>query len=605
MPCKTKKTSKLCTQTATASEYEKLNKIELLNIVSKLQCQLKEAEKSETLRKNESRAIRLVGIAYAIIDKNHQITTINETLLDLTGFTKKHTLKKNLFDYLLSTNDNNLIQKIKDSLQNNTNWQGEVLCRKKGKKFFTAWFVIAKFEDKKNKTEGYTAAFWDITRFKDNEKMLQEMAHFDVLTKLPNRSLMYDRLKQALTFASRYRLLIAVMLIDLDRFKEINDTLGHHVGDQLLVEASSRLSSAIRKSDTAARMGGDEFLVILPDVGSATNAAHLAQKFNSLLSSPFSLSGHELYISASIGVTIFPNDGSDSDVLIKNADTAMYHAKAQGKNNFKFFTEDINKSTVERFVLETRFRQALDKLEFHLNYQPKVDIKTGRISGMEALLRWYHPDQGQVRPTLFIPLAEETGLIIPLGEWALREACRQNKEWQDEGLRPIRVSVNLSVRQFRKRDFLSVVKEILCETKLDPKYLMLEITESTIIEDITGTISMLNDLRDAGVSVSIDDFGTGYSSLNYLNKFSLDELKIDASFISDLTIPENCRVVESIIALAHGLHHKVVAEGVETRNQLEFLRSNNCDEIQGYYFSKPLSAETLHDLLKKDPVFET
>lgn len=605
MSGRTKKNIKLCTKTATASAYEKLKKIELLNLVSELQHQIKSVEQSENLHKSEFRAIKLAGIACTIMDENQRITAINKTLLDLTGFTGKHALKKNLFDFLLNANDDKLVQKIKDALQNNINWQGEILCRKKGKKFFPAWFVIAKFEDGKSNTHEYTAAFWDITRFKDNEKMLQQMAHFDVLTKLPNRSLMYDRLRQALTFASRYRLLIAVMLIDLDRFKEINDTLGHHVGDQLLVEASARLSGAIRKSDTAARMGGDEFLVILPDVGSATNAAHLAQKFNSLLASPFLLSGHKLYISASIGITIFPNDGSDTDVLVRNADTAMYHAKAQGKNNFKFFTEDINKSTVERFVLETRFRQALDKLEFHLNYQPKIDIKTGRISGMEALLRWYHPDQGQVRPTLFIPLAEETGLIIPLGEWALKEACRQNKEWQDEGLRPIRISVNLSVRQFRKRDFLSVVKEVLHETRLDPKYLMLEITESTIIEDISGTITMLNDLRDAGISVSIDDFGTGYSSLNYLNKFALDELKIDASFISDLSIPENCRVVESIIALAHGLNHKVVAEGVETRDQVEFLRINNCDEIQGYFFSKPLSPEELHKLLKKDPHFET
>ncbi|TAN45234.1 MAG: EAL domain-containing protein [Nitrospirae bacterium] len=605
MPDKTKKDIKPLRKNTTPSGYENLKKTELLGLVSQLRRRLKAAEKSENLHKSEIRAVRLAGIAYTIMDADQRITALNKTLLDLTGLTEKEALGKNLFDCLLNANDNQAIQKIKDALLGNENWQGEILCRKKGRKTFPAWLIIAKFEDEKDKIQKYTTAFWDITRFKNNEKMLQEMAHFDVLTKLPNRSLMYDRLRQALTFASRYRQLIAIMLIDLDRFKEINDTLGHHVGDQLLVEASARLAGAIRKSDTAARMGGDEFLVILPDVGSATNAAHLAQKFNSLLASPFLLSGHDLYISASIGVTMFPNDGSDPDVLVKNADTAMYHAKAQGKNNFKFFTEDINKSTVERFVLETRFRQALDKLEFHLNYQPKIDIKTGRIIGMEALLRWYHPDQGQVRPTLFIPLAEETGLIIPLGEWALREACRQNKEWQDEGLRPIRVSVNLSVRQFRKRDFLTIVKEILSETGLDPKYLMLEITESTIIEDISGTIIMLNALRDAGVSVSIDDFGTGYSSLNYLNKFALDELKIDASFISDLSIPENCRVVESIIALAHGLKHKVVAEGVETRDQVEFLRSNDCDEIQGYYFSKPLSAETLHDLLKKDPVFET
>jgi EAL domain-containing protein (putative c-di-GMP-specific phosphodiesterase class I) len=343
--------------------------------------------------------------------------------------------------------------------------------------------------------------------------------------------------------------------------------------------------------------------VILPEIGSANDAAHIAQKFLNILSAPFLLSGNELFISASIGISMFPNDSDDPDKLVKKADTAMYHAKAQGKNNFKFFTEDINKSTVERFILETQFRQALDKLEFHMNYQPKVDIRSGIITGTEALLRWYHPEQGNVKPGLFIPLAEETGFVVQLGEWALRESCRQNKEWQDKGLRPLRVSVNLSPRQFKKRDLLEMVKGVLDETGLDPQYLMLEITESTIMENIEETIGTMNSFRDLGVGISIDDFGTGYSSLNYLNRFSVDELKVDQTFISQLSDADNCKVVNAVIALAHELNHKVVAEGVETDEQLEFLRSNNCDEVQGYFFSKPLSAKDFHALLSEDPTY--
>ncbi len=424
---------------AVNNRYKKLNKSELLNLLLKLQLRLDAFKQLATRHKNEFRAIQLAGIAYTGMDAAWRITALNKIFSNLTGYSKKETLKFGLFDLLLDAEGESEIEKIRNAINKDGIWQGEVMCRKKGNKFFVAWFAIEAFKDKNGKIKGYAATFRDITKFKDAEKTLQHMAHFDMLTKLPNRSLMFDRLRQAVALGIRYRHLIAVMLIDLDRFKDINDTLGHHVGDQLLVETSARLLSVVRKSDTVARLGGDEFLVILPDVGSANSAAHLAYKFNSLLANPFSLSGHELHISASIGITMFPDDGNDPDVLLKNADTAMYHAKAQGKNNFKFFTEDINKSTVERFVLETRFRKALDKLEFHLNYQPKIDIKTRRIAGIETLLRWYHPDQGQVRPALFIPLAEETGLIIQLGEWVLKEACRQNKEWQDRGLRPLQI----------------------------------------------------------------------------------------------------------------------------------------------------------------------
>jgi diguanylate cyclase (GGDEF)-like protein/PAS domain S-box-containing protein len=594
---------------ANASLPAALTKSEIRDEYSKLHNKYKKLFKNSSKNIKELKGLRTrayahdeAGQTYILADGNGNITDMNDAFLDIFGKTKKDWLGRHMFDLLTTRSRKEFQKEIEIGLEaKSCVWSGEIYCRKKGKKSFPASLKICAQKDKKGKTLSYTATLLDISEFKKTEKMLQQQAHFDMLTNLPNRTLMFDRFKQSVRIARRQQLNIAAMLIDLDRFKEVNDTLGHDAGDQLLIEVSKRLSYTVRESDTVARMGGDEFFVILPEIGSANDAAHIAQKFLNILTAPFLIQGHELFISASIGIAFYPTDGDDTESLVKHADTAMYHAKAQGKNNYKFFTEDINKSTVERFVLETRFRQALDKLEFNLNYQPKIDVKSGKISGMEALLRWYHPDQGSVQPSLFIPLAEETGLVLPLGEWALREACRQNKAWQDEGLRPLRISVNLSARQFRKRDLILTVKEILNDTGLEAKYLMLEITETTVIENVEETIETLNQFRDMGIGVSIDDFGTGYSSLNYLNKFPLDELKIDGSFIADLSNKENRKVVSAIIALGHGLNHKIVAEGVETKEQLDFLIEGECNEIQGYYLSRPLTSEKFHDLIKKDP----
>lgn len=588
----------------------RMTKAELQSELSGLQGLLLKLNRSkdrqqETLKELRKKidAFQAAGQAFVLTDRDARILDVNDAFTKAFGHSRKSLLGTSALDLGSRSNDKQLLKAIETSLQKNGGWQGEVFCRKKNRKKFPVWLTINTLRGRSGKVQNYAATLLDITVFKKTEKMLEQMAHFDMLTNLPNRTLMLDRLTQALSLAKRHGKYVAVMLLDLDRFKEVNDTLGHDVGDQLLVEAADRLTKVLRESDTVARIGGDEFVAILPEIAHPNNAAHIAQKFLKTLSSPFNLDEHKLYISASIGIAMYPGDSTEPDGLVKDSDTAMYHAKAQGKNNFKFFTEDINKSTVERFLLENRFRQALDKLEFHLNYQPKVDMKTGRIAGMEALLRWYHPEQGSVKPGLFIPLAEETGLVVPLGAWALREACRQNKEWQDMGLRHLSISVNLSPRQFQEKNLLELVQDVLDETGLDPGYLMIEITESTIIERLDDTLLTLEAFRDMGIGVSIDDFGTGYSSLNYLHRFPLDELKIDGSFISNLSSPENRKVVNAIITLAKGLNFKVVAEGVETGEQLEFLRSNNCDEIQGYYFSKPLSAEDFHALLKKDPLF--
>jgi diguanylate cyclase (GGDEF)-like protein/PAS domain S-box-containing protein len=570
-----------------------MTKPQLIEDLARVRRSMSRLEKSEARRKVEEEKLGLklrfmesASQALAVTDTKTEIVYANEQFIKMFGYPAKNIIGKNPMMLCSSRNDDGIFTNMKESLARDGKWQGEIWGRKKNRKAFPSWVSISAIKDGGGKTSNYSGIAIDISELKKNEQRLERMAHYDVLTNLPNRTLMKDRLAQALILARRYKHAVAVMLLDLDRFKEVNDTMGHHVGDQLLIEASRRLTELIRESDTIARLGGDEFLVILPEIRNANDAAHIAQKFVEVLALPFKLEGQDVFISGSIGIAVYPTDSEDADSLINNADTAMYHAKAQGKNNFKFFTEDINKSTIERFVLELNFRRALEKLEFQLNYQPKVDILTGRIKGMEALLRWYHPEQGTVKPGLFIPLAEETGLVVPLGEWVLREACRQNVAWQSEGLPHLRVSVNLSARHFHKRDLTDMIGQILEETGLDPECLMLEITETTTVENMDETIS-------------IDDFGTGYSSLNYLNRFAVSEIKIDRTFTSEVMKDADSRkVITAIIALAHSLNMSVVAEGVETKDQLDFMKKSNCDEIQGYYFSKPLSSEEFRKLVR-------
>ncbi len=547
----------------------------------------------------KARVVDTNALAIIMADADLNIIYVNEAFEKVSGYSRDEVIGRHPRMLCSDRNDRKLYMSMKKELQDG-HWQGEIWGIQKSGGESPIWVYIHAVRDGLGTVTHYAATLFDITLFKQNEQRLEHMAHYDILTNLPNRSLMYDRLTQALRVAKRYRNSVAVMLLDVDRFKEVNDTLGHHIGDQLLIQAATRLIGCVRETDTVARMGGDEFLAILPEIGNVGNAVHIAQKFIEALSTPFKLEEHEVFVSGSVGITMYPNDSEDIHMLVKNADTAMYHAKAQGKNNFKFFTEEINTSTVERFKLESRFRRALEKLEFQLNYQPKVDIRSGKMVGMEALLRWYHPDQGHVNPALFIPLAEETGLLSQLSEWALKEACRQNKEWQNLGLPPLRVSVNLSARHFHKKDLPDIVGNILAEAGLAPEHLMLEITEGTIIEKVDETIETLKSFRTMGVGVSIDDFGTGYSSLNYLNRFSIDELKIDRSFVSDILNDFDSRkVITAIIALAHNLNLAVVAEGVETKEQYDFLKESDCDEIQGYYFSKPLSSEDFRNLISR------
>lgn len=439
----------------------------------------------------------------------------------------------------------------------------------------------------------------DISERKRFEAQLVHQATHDALSGLPNRLLFYDRLGQALAQAGRAEGVIAVMLLDLDRFKTINDTLGHDTGDLLLKEVAHRLTGCLREKDSIARWGGDEFTFLLPDLDHPEEAAEVATKILDALSHPFKLADEDMYINASIGITLYPADGRTREGLVQNAEVAMYRAKEQGESAYQFFTGDMNARAFERLTLENGLRKALERGELMLYYQPQVELKTGRISGMEALLRWRHPDFGMVSPARFIPLAEETGLIVPIGEWVLREACRQNKAWQDAGLERMRVSVNLSARQFKQQDIVEMTAAALKETGLDADCLELELTESCIMQNPDAAILTLEKLKKMEVHLSVDDFGTGYSSLNYLRRFPIDCLKIDRSFVQDIPgSTDAAAIVSAIVAMARSLMLEVVAEGVETGDQLAYLKQLRCDRMQGFLFSRPIAADEFEKLVK-------
>ena len=454
---------------------------------------------------------------------------------------------------------------------------------------------------------GRTHNIWivkDVTERKRQEAELLRNAHHDTLTGLANRTLFHDRIDQAIAVAHRHNRQVGVLFIDLDNFKIINDTMGHAVGDRLLQETARRLEHCLREGDTAARLGGDEFVLLLTDMEQEEDIANVSERVLAAIARPFASIGggdREFFVGASIGASTYPRDGADGATLLKNADIAMYRAKEQGRNNFQVFTEEMQSRINTRLSLETKLRRALERNEFALFYQPQVDLATGRIVGAEALIRWQTPDIGMISPVQFIPLAEETGLIVPIGEWVLDTACAQAAEWQNAGLDPINVGVNLSARQFRQKDLVAVVEHSLSRNRLSSLHLELELTESMVMQDPENTIRILNQLKDLGLRLSLDDFGTGYSSLSYLRRFPIDVLKVDQSFIRDVTVnADDACITGSIISLAHGLGLSVIAEGVENQAQLHYLRTQQCDVIQGYYFSRPVPATEFFALMRAD-----
>jgi diguanylate cyclase (GGDEF)-like protein len=431
------------------------------------------------------------------------------------------------------------------------------------------------------------------------EQRIQFMANHDALTGLPNRTLLRDRLAQAVLYAARYERWVTVAFIDLDNFKFVNDSLGHNTGDALLKIISNRMVGCVRSTDTVVRLGGDEFVVLLVDQPKNEDLISVTlQKIRAAIGAPIHIHEHDFAVTCSIGLANYPKDGADADTLLANADAAMYRAKEIGRDNFQFYTPELNTKVHEKFVLQKELRTAILRSEFVIHYQPQVDLRTGRVFAVEALVRWAHPTRGLLSPLKFIPMAEETGLIVPIGEWTLRTACRQNKAWQEAGLAHINVCVNVSARQFKEKNWVSRVAGALRESRLEAKYLELELTETLIMQDVDQAIATMKELQTLGVQLSIDDFGTGYSSLAALKRFPVGRLKIDKSFIEDILRDESSNAVaKAIISLGQNLHLRVIAEGVETKDQVAFLRENHCDEMQGYFFSKPIPAAEIETLL--------
>jgi diguanylate cyclase (GGDEF)-like protein/PAS domain S-box-containing protein len=529
--------------------------------------------------------------AIMITDGDLHIISVNRAYQTMMGFTEAEVVGVDTKTVGAKLHTHSFFRNLVSVLKEQGHWQGELSNQRKNGEIFPSWYSISLVSNAQGEPENYIAIFNDITEFKNSRAQIDFLAHHDNLTGLPNRVLLNDRLEMAINTATRQSEKVGVLFIDLDRFKNVNDSLGHSVGDQLLIEAAKRLSSTVRTGDTVSRLGGDEFVVLFPKVKDEANLADLTIKLRDVLQHPYSIGGISLHITPSIGIAVFPDDGDSVNTLIKNADAAMYLAKEKGRNNYQFYTPLLNSRTLDRLKLESDLRLALDEGGFELHYQPQIFAHSGNLWGAEALVRWRHPERGLVSPADFIPLAEETGLIIPLGEWVFAEAARQVTAWRKQGLPNLVVSVNISAVQFRKDNFVERIKTILKEEGALASSLELELTESILMHDMESSIATLKYLRELGFRIAIDDFGTGFSSLNYLRRLPVNVLKIDQSFVREMLAEQaSLAIVESIISLAHSLGKETIAEGVETQAELDVLTERGCQLMQGYYFSKPLPA---------------
>ncbi|KQQ45830.1 diguanylate cyclase [Duganella sp. Leaf126] len=550
----------------------------------------KEAE--EKLRLSAT-VIEHIADGVVVLDAQGTIVTVNPAFTQITGYTAQEAIG---LDYTLTRSGRHeqafYEQMWQEQLASGF-WQGELWNRRKNGDIYLEWLTVSAVRDSRGHATHYVGVFSDITSAKESQDKLDHLAHHDPLTALPNRLLFNDRLQHALQRATRDHEQLALLFIDLDRFKNVNDTLGHHIGDELLKQVARALLDRLREGDTLARLGGDEFIVLLENVGSHYGPAQVAEKLVQMFDQPFQVAGHELFVTCSVGISLFPDDAGDLNMLIRNADVAMYQAKARGRNGYSFYMPSMTGEGVERLRLETYLRRSIEKNEIFLMYQPQVEIDTGRLIGVEALVRWNHPELGLVPPVRFIPLAEDTGFINQLGEWVLHEACRQMDRWQAAGLHVPKIAVNLSARQFERGGIVKLVADILADTGLAPQRLQLEVTESVIMN--TGdAMVFINDLHAIGVALAIDDFGTGYSSLAYLKQLPVQTLKIDRSFIKDISTDANDEAIAiAIIQLGKSMNLSVIAEGVETEEQSSFLLRHGCHLAQGYLYGKPLSPDDL------------
>jgi len=538
-----------------------------------------------------------------ITDDKTNIISVNQALCSITGYQADELIGNTPSIIKSEQHSHAFFRQLWDILNKSGQWRGEIWNRRKNGEIFPTWVNISAVRsnsasEPSSRISHYVAVFTEITELKLSEERLNYLAHHDPLTGLPNRLLFHDRLEQAVLQAQRNKFMVAVMFLDLDRFKIINDTLGHVIGDELLVAVAERLKRCAREIDTIARLGGDEFAVIITQIHQESDVELVAKKIIHTLSSVYSVGGYEVFITASIGINLYPGIDNDRGKLLENADVAMYHAKQYGRNNYKFYSTDMNAVAFERLMLETNLRHALEREEFTLYYQPQIDMQSGQVNGVEALIRWQHPDLGLVSPLEFIPLLEETGLILPVGEWVIRTACGQIREWLDAGFPPLTMAVNLSARQFRQPNLIEMIEQMLLEFDIPPELLELELTESVMMDDIEETVATLQKFKQLGLKIAIDDFGTGVSSLGYLKHFPIDTLKISHDFVLNLPADSaDASIASAVIGLARNMQLSSVAEGVENQGQMDFLRGQDCERIQGFLFSRPIPSDQMTALL--------
>ena len=538
--------------------------------------------------------------AILVTDAEIGIVDVNPAFEKTTGFTRDEVLGKKLRLLSFGEHDDEFQQAFWEQLTGTGSWEGEILDRRKSGEVYPKWMSVTTIRDSAGQVSHYVASSRDISEIKATEKRLEHLAHYDTLSGLPNRSLLLVRLEQALSLAHRNHWTLAVIFIDLDHFKEVNDSLGHSTGDRLLTEVGKRLRHCVRESDTVARLGGDEFVIVLDNVANPGVVSEVLGKLKDTLGRPVSLDGYELFVTASMGISLYPEDGRDAEMLLRNADSAMYHVKREGRNHWGFYSEKMNEQSRRRLQLTSGLRHAIGKNQFSLVYQPQLALATRSLCGAEALVRWEHPELGVISPLEFIPLAEDTGIIEEIGEWVLHEACRQIAAWCDDGVCLPRISINVSARQFKSTRFIERVEQLVQGHRLEPGCLDLEITESLLVRTDARLLNDMQRLCDIGVVFSVDDFGTGYSSLSYLKRFPISMIKADRSFVRDIPHDrDDIEITAAIISMSHKLNIRVIAEGVETLQQLTFLGEQGCDEIQGYLFSRPLPQAAFEAFIKE------